>query len=79
VRKTVNGKRVDFALDLDSPALVTVSYYDVVSDKTYVTSLACLITWRSAESKFRKLSSMMTGTEYNQVTNSMSSTTKTSS
>lgn len=39
VQTTVNGKRVDFALDQKTHLPVRVSYYDVVKGKTYITTL----------------------------------------
>ncbi|HZE71870.1 MAG TPA: hypothetical protein VE135_20365 [Pyrinomonadaceae bacterium] len=66
VQTTVNGKRVDFALDPKTHLLVTVSYYDVVSDKTYVTSLALSNYVEISGIKVPQTIKYDDGTEYNQ-------------
>jgi len=37
VQTMVEGERVDFAFDKKTHLLVSVSYYDVINDKTYIT------------------------------------------
>lgn len=39
VETTVNGKRVDFALDRKTHLPIRVSYYDVIKGKAYITAL----------------------------------------
>ena len=66
VQTTVNGKRVDFALDPKTDLLVTVSYYDVVRGKTYVTSLALSNYVEISGIKVPQTIKYDDGTEYNQ-------------
>jgi len=66
VQTTVNGKRVDFGLDPKTHLLVTVSYYDVVRGKTYVTSLALSDYVEISGIKVPQTIKYDDGTEYNQ-------------
>ncbi len=66
VQTTVNGKRVDFGLDPKTHLLVTVSYYDVVRGKTYVTSLALFNYVDISGIKVPQTIKYDDGTEYNQ-------------